>query len=231
MKYELYQVTNKINGRIYIGQTCQGHKRRWYVHCWKAARGGEQRFHQAIRDYGKENFEVKCLMIGPSLEWINEMERRAIKLYDTFNNGYNDTKGGEGTVGIKSRLGKKHTPETRAKLSASCMGRTSPMKGVKMSEETKQKLRDANLGKKRSPEITEKIVAKTKGRPAWNKGLKHSEETKAKMSFAHKGKKRLASVGEKTRARLLGKKLSEETRKKISESHKRMWEMRRASKK
>jgi group I intron endonuclease len=231
MRYELYQVTNKINGKMYIGQTCQGHKRRWYIHCWKSARGGEQRFHKAIRDYGKENFEVKCLVIGPSLEWINEMEIRAIKLYDTFNNGYNDTKGGDGTVGIKSRLGKKHTAETRAKLSASCMGRPSPRKGMKLSEETKQKLRAANLGKKIPREVIEKIVSKTKGRPAWNKGLKHSEETKAKMSLAHKGKKRPASVGEKTRARLLGTRLSEETKRKISESHKLMWKMRGASNK
>jgi len=229
MRYELYQVTNKINGKMYIGQTCQGHKRRWYVHCWKAARGGEQRFHKAIVQYGKENFELKLLMIGPSLEWINEMEKRAIALYDTFNNGYNDTKGGDGTVGIKSRLGKKHTVETRAKLSASCMGRPSPMKGRKLSEETKQKLRLANFGKKISKDVIEKIAQKNRGRPAWNRGLKHSEDTKAKMSLAHKGAKRPASVGEKTRARLLGNKLSEETKKKISESHKKMWEMRRAA--
>lgn len=186
MRYELYQVTNKINGKMYIGQTCQGYKRRWYLHCWRAAKGGEQRFHKAIFQLGKDAFEVKLLMIGPSLEWINEMERRAIKLYDTFNNGYNDTKGGDGTVGIKSRLGKKHTPETRAKLSASCMGRVSPLKGVKMSEETKLKLRAANLGKKLSDETKKKISLAGKGKPSWIKGLKHKEETKLKMSLAHK---------------------------------------------
>ena len=231
MPYELYQVTNKINSRMYIGQTCQGYKRRWYIHCWKAARGGEQRFHQSIRKYGKENFEVKLLVVGPTLEWINDLEQKAIKLYDTFNNGYNDTKGGDGTVGIKSRLGKKHTAETKAKLSASCMGRPSPRKGVKLSEETKQKLRLANLGKKRSPESIEKAVLKMRGRTAWNKGLKHSDETRAKMSLAQTGMKRPPSVGEKTRARLLGSKLSEETKRKLSESHKRMWEMKRATNK
>lgn len=186
MRYELYQVTNKINGKMYIGQTRQGHKRRWYVHCWRASKGCEQRFHKSIVKYGKENFELKLLMIGPSLEWVNEMERRAIKLYDTFNNGYNDTKGGDGTVGIKSRLGKKHTPETRAKLSASCMGRVSPLKGVKMSEETKLKLRAANLGKKLSEETKKKISLAGKGKPSWIKGLKHKEETRLKMSLAHK---------------------------------------------
>jgi group I intron endonuclease len=188
MRYELYKVTNKSNGRMYIGQTCQGHKRRWYVHCWKAARGGEQRFHKAIQKYGKDNFSVELLVVGPTLEWINDLEQKAIKLYDTFNNGYNDTKGGDGTVGQKFRLGKKHTAETRAKLSASRMGRPSPRKGVKLSEETKQKIRLANLGKKRSAEAVEKAMAKIRGRAAWNKGLKHKEETKVKMSLTHKSR-------------------------------------------
>lgn len=228
MRYELYKVTNKINGRMYIGQTCQGYKRRWYIHCWRAARGGEQRFHKAIQKYGKDNFGVELLVVGPTLEWINDLEKKAIKLYDTFNNGYNDTKGGDGTVGQKFRLGKKHTAETRAKISASHMGRPSPRKGVKLSEETKQKLRIANLGKTLSENVRKKISDSQVGRIAWNKGLKHSEETKAKMSAAHKGAKRPPSVGEKTRARLLGNKLSDETRKKISESHKKMWELRRS---
>ena len=188
MPYELYQVTNKINGRMYIGQTCQGYKRRWYIHCWKAARGGEQRFHQSIRKYGKENFEVKLLVVGPKLEWINDLEQKAIKLYDTFNNGYNDTKGGDGTVGIKSRLGKKHTAETKAKLSASCMGRPSNRKGVKLSEETKQKLRAANLGKKLPEEVKLKISEAGKGKRSWIKGLKHKEETRIKMSLTHKAR-------------------------------------------
>ena len=68
------------------------------------------------------------------------------------------------------------------------MGRTSARKGVKLSEETKQKLRLANLGKKRSPEDTAKIVAKLKGRKSWIKGLKHKEETRIKMSLAHKAR-------------------------------------------
>ena len=188
MPYELYQVTNKINGRMYIGQTCQGYKRRWYIHCWKAARGGEQRFHQSIRKYGKENFEVKLLVIGPTLEWINDLEQKAIKLYDTFNNGYNDTKGGDGTVGIKSRLGKKHTAKTKAKISAGHKGKPSSRKGVKLSEETKQKLRIANLGKTLPEEVRRKISAAGKGKPSWIKGLKHKEETRIKMSLAHKAR-------------------------------------------
>jgi hypothetical protein len=68
------------------------------------------------------------------------------------------------------------------------MGRPSPRKGVKLSEETKQKIRLANLGKKRSAEAIEKAMAKIRGRAAWNKGLKHKEETKVKMSLTHKSR-------------------------------------------
>lgn len=50
---------------------------------------------------------------------------------------------------IHGMLGRTHTPEARAKMSAARRGRVSPRKGVKLSDETKQKLRLANLGKTR----------------------------------------------------------------------------------
>lgn len=56
------------------------------------------------------------------------------------------------------------------------------MLGFKHSDETKQKLRDANLGKKMSEESKTKISKA-------QKGLKHSDETKSKLSKANKGEK------------------------------------------
>ena len=84
MFYTLYQITNKLNGKHYIGKTCQGFKRRWSRHRWESARNGKCRIHQAIKKYGVENFDAKPILIGPNVEWINEMEMRTIKLYDSF---------------------------------------------------------------------------------------------------------------------------------------------------
>lgn len=74
------------------------------------------------------------------------------------------------------------------------------------------------LGKKFSEETKKKMSEAHKGRVSWNKGKKFSEETKNKMSEAHKGKK----LSEETRRRLseARKNMSEETKKKIGAAKK-----------
>lgn len=57
--------------------------------------------------------------------------------------------------------------ETKKKMSEKALNRISPRKGVKLSEETKEKLRQANLGKKHTDEERAKISAANKLR--WEK--------------------------------------------------------------
>lgn len=52
--------------------------------------------------------------------------------------------------------------ESKKKMSKRATGRVSPRKGVKLSEETKEKLRQANLGKKHTDEERAKISAANK---------------------------------------------------------------------
>jgi 5-methylcytosine-specific restriction endonuclease McrA len=61
--------------------------------------------------------------------------------------------------------------------------------GRKLSEASKQKLRDLRLGKKASEETCEKISKALNGRVSPMKGRKASDETREKMSRAQKGKK------------------------------------------
>ncbi len=73
--------------------------------------------------------------------------------------------------------GRKHSEETRKKLSEA-------NKGKKLSEETKKKLSEANKGKKLSEETKKKLSEVQKGTnvmPPSFKGRKHSEESKKKM--------------------------------------------------
>lgn len=53
--------------------------------------------------------------------------------------------------------GKHLSEEARKKISNSRKGKPSPRKGVKLTEETKEKLRKANVGKKLSEETKKKI--------------------------------------------------------------------------
>lgn len=59
---EVYKLTNKENGKIYIGITNQGVTIRWYKHCSDAIYGNSNfPIHNAIRKYGKDNFQVEVI--------------------------------------------------------------------------------------------------------------------------------------------------------------------------
>ena len=91
--YTIYMHKNKINGKIYIGQTCQKPERRWnngkrYKDC--------PVFNNAIQKYGWDNFEHIILFEGLSQNEANQKEIELIKQYNTTNRnfGYNCQLGG-----------------------------------------------------------------------------------------------------------------------------------------
>jgi group I intron endonuclease len=107
-------------------------------------------------------------------------------------------------------LGRKHSPETKAKIAAASRGR-------KLSVESKLKLSAAHKGRIISAETRAKISAAAMGR-------KHSVETRKKMSLSKqnmsaetRAKMSLAMMGNK---RTLGYRHSPETIKKLSMAHK-----------
>ena len=88
---EIYIISNTENGKKYIGLTTQGHRKRFAQHCKASSVIG-----QTIRKYGKDKFEIKVIDTGSSQKELAEKETYYINQYDTFNNGYNLTLGGEG---------------------------------------------------------------------------------------------------------------------------------------
>ena len=92
----IYKITNKINGKVYIGQTVQDVKERFYQHC--AEKCGEavanMTIHKAIKKYGKQNFTLEVIEIVNKSN-LNEREIYWIQKYNSYYNGYNSTKGGQ----------------------------------------------------------------------------------------------------------------------------------------
>jgi len=102
----LYKITNKINGKIYVGLTTRT-ERRQYEHL-KKKHGSFSILRLAAEKYGPENFDFEILAIG-SHEYISELETKAINTFDSINNGYNIRQGGHAVLGefVKSRVDDK----------------------------------------------------------------------------------------------------------------------------
>lgn len=79
----IYQVTNCINGKFYIGQTIN-YKSRWDAH----KRSTYSDIGKAINQYGVDYFSFKVLFECNQRD-ANLLESYLILKYDTINNGYN----------------------------------------------------------------------------------------------------------------------------------------------
>jgi len=126
----VYLVTNKINGKQYVGQTIGAAEKRWSKH-GKLYSKRNSYFTNAILKYGRNKFSVEVLHECSTKEEMDFVETFYISLLNTVRpKGYNLTTGGEGTPGhtvskvgilrmIKSHLGKKRTEESKKKQSES----------------------------------------------------------------------------------------------------------------
>jgi hypothetical protein len=101
-------------------------------------------------------------------------------------------------VQLGSRLGKTHSEEARAKMSATRKGRPALNKGKSPSQETLEILKnlifvnkDGKMKRVNRHTVDEWLFegwSLGKGKPPHNKGKLHSEESRAKMSATRKGK-------------------------------------------
>lgn len=94
----IYLVKNLINGHSYIGQSINIRKRFISHHLvdYKNPKNEcyNTKFYQALRKYGINNFSVQVLELCPQNE-LDQKEIYYIGKYDTYNQGYNSTLGGQ----------------------------------------------------------------------------------------------------------------------------------------
>jgi group I intron endonuclease len=134
----VYKITNKINGKIYIGQTITTLKQRWKCHKYSK---DDCLFHKAIRKYGAENFTVEQIDVATDMEELNKKEKYWIEFYDCMiPKGYNSTTGGDSFLfyeGVRKKMSEKRkgVPTNRH-----LFGEANPFYGKTHSEETRRKL-------------------------------------------------------------------------------------------
>lgn len=178
----IYKITNKTNGKSYIGKTTNLNKR-FAQHC--SGRGCTKALNRAIKKYGKDNFTFECLesVAKNTLEelnlFLNNRECYYIKEYNTFITGYNCTLGGEGLSGAHP------SKETKTKISKA-------LKGHIESIETRQKKSVSRLGKKMSDASREKC------REAFrNRSIESENYRKQRIRETIKGKQRDKNIVDK----------------------------------
>lgn len=91
----IYKITNDVNNKVYIGQTKRSLDKRWEEHKKYALEEDSQtKFYNAIKEIGVEHFELSLIEQVDSLQERNEREKYWITFYNSFENGYNSTRGG-----------------------------------------------------------------------------------------------------------------------------------------
>lgn len=95
----IYKIVNDTNNKIYIGQTVKKIQYRLQEHFRKAKKDYSNHkklthLSQAIITHGKEHFHIELIEECDLLS-VDERERYWIAYYDSYNNGYNMTIGGQ----------------------------------------------------------------------------------------------------------------------------------------
>lgn len=93
----IYIITNKINDKVYIGQTSRTIETRWKEHLLSYQNESKKRYklYAAMNKYGAESFSIEKIE-ECSADKLDEREKYWIQKFDSYNNGYNMTIGGEG---------------------------------------------------------------------------------------------------------------------------------------
>lgn len=143
----IYLIRNKINGKVYIGQTTVSVAERWSSHCKTDSYCLLLR--KAIKKHGRENFDVSAIDSANSKSELDAKEVFYINQHDSTNRdkGYNLREGGS--------FG-KHSEESRKRMSIS-------VRKAYENPEFKEKLIAYRTGKKRTPEYCKRASQRMLG--------------------------------------------------------------------
>lgn len=164
----IYKIENKINHKVYVGQSIHIESR-WKTHQkeLRENKHGNSKLQNAYNKYG-DVFEYTVLA-ECSKEELNNLEQFYIKKFNSKNDGYNETIGGDGlsepTIAVRKKISDKLKGSNNGMYNVHLIGELNGMYGKHHTEESKQKMSDAAKSRKH---------------------YLHSEETKQKISESHK---------------------------------------------
>jgi len=233
----IYRIRNKLNGKVYIGQS-------WYVEerVNSHFRSKENtHFYNSIRKYGKENFEVDVLCECNNQKELDFAEDAFIEYYGGPDSDRNYNRRGGGSTGKLSK-------DTKNKLSNITTKQMKDPYVRKLISESNKKywknnshLKERMIGdnnpmanfsewsEERREQYSNRMREATSGEKNGFFGKKHSKEVRDKLSKANKGRKhkpRSQKYREKISKRMKGReapnkiKISNEEINRMKELHK-----------
>ena len=154
----IYLLTNELTKKQYVGYTDDFNRRmKWYKNSSNSKSSVKTKLISSIRKYGWENFTSKIIYENEDKKYtLNVMEPLFIDQYDTFNSGYNLTRGGEGCVGFVL------SEEKRNEKSQAMQGENNPMHSSKNRTPSMQ-------GKRHTKETIENMKMNRRGLTAGEK--------------------------------------------------------------
>jgi group I intron endonuclease len=75
---EIYGIVNRVNGKIYIGQTKQGYLKRFKQHL--CPKDKSVLLQNAIKKYGRNNFVCELLDVAYSQDLADAKEKMSLKI-------------------------------------------------------------------------------------------------------------------------------------------------------
>ena len=111
----IYKITNQINQKSYIGKS-KNIEERWKQHLRPSSWQNEPNkpLYRAFKKYGIDNFTFSVIEIIDDYNKSDQQEQFWIKKFNTYQNGYNATKGGDGGITVpdpRKKYGKLTTNE------------------------------------------------------------------------------------------------------------------------
>jgi group I intron endonuclease len=145
----IYKITNKLNGKCYIGQTTLPLYKRISAHLRQVGKTRHP-LYCSIQKNGWSNFTVEVLIYAADRNSLDYWEDYYISKFNSLYGGYNLLPGGNGRL---------LTKEVKQKISLALLAKTQPwvsvesrkqaaikLTGLRRSEQTKIKLSTSKLG-------------------------------------------------------------------------------------